>query len=623
MRCPSEFIGRRLCLSVHLAEPRSPHYPSPTAALFFPCIMPLQRPAYTGSERKLVVGIDIGTTFSGVSYCILEPGRIPEIKPVTHFPFQPSASSDSKVPSIVYYDLEGKARAFGAEAVDESVRDKAVDEQWEKAEWFKLHMRPPSVPLPATLTISAASLPPLPANKTVLEVFADFLRYLFNCLRMYIRDTYGAALWGLLEDDTQYVLTHPNGWLGEQQAALRRAVVAAGLISDTPGGHERVQFVTEGEASLSFCVLNGLAMSALNEGKGVIIIDAGGGTVDISAYRKAQGGENRDKYQEITRTACLMNGSVFVTRNAKEYGTAPQSDIDAIADCFDQSTKLKFRGEEFAYIRFGTLRDRDPSFEIKNGQLKLAGAVVARFFQPSIEAIVQAIQQQCSAASADITTVLLVGGFGASQWLFSELERRLIGIEVLRPSSRGNKAVSDGAVSFYLDHLVSSRVAKDTYGKATCDSYDALDPQHQARTSSLFMNAAGAMLVPNVFTAILQRGVSVSEEQEFRHSFLKTAASIGPLTTYSTDILRYRGDDEFPQWVDVDADNYSILCTVKADTSSLAQSLTPRFSASGMYYQLDFDIVLSFGLTELKAQIAWNENGVEKRSPAEIVYDEV
>ena len=39
-------------------------------------------PPHVG-ETKLVVAFDIGTTFSGVSYCILEQGQVPEVTGVT------------------------------------------------------------------------------------------------------------------------------------------------------------------------------------------------------------------------------------------------------------------------------------------------------------------------------------------------------------------------------------------------------------------------------------------------------------------------------------------------------------------------------------------------------------
>jgi hypothetical protein len=172
-------------------------------------------------------------------------------------------------------------RACGAEALQESVVEQAVQERWEKAEWsvppsftsesmwynfdlqpnrFKLHLRPST-----SLSILPLSLPPLPANKSALEVYADFLRYLFYCARLYITHLYsnGGALWISLEGDMEFVLTHPNGWEGEQQAKMRRATVMAGLIPGTYKGHQRVRFVTEGEASLHFCIMNGLATDPL------------------------------------------------------------------------------------------------------------------------------------------------------------------------------------------------------------------------------------------------------------------------------------------------------------------------------------------------------------------------
>ena len=43
--------------------------------------MPTRSP-YTGDAKKLVLGLDIGTTYSGISYAVLEPEEVPEIKGV-------------------------------------------------------------------------------------------------------------------------------------------------------------------------------------------------------------------------------------------------------------------------------------------------------------------------------------------------------------------------------------------------------------------------------------------------------------------------------------------------------------------------------------------------------------
>lgn len=44
---------------------------------------------------------------------------------------------------------------------------------------------------------------------------------------------------------------------------MRRAAVQASLIPDNDDGHGRIQFVTEGEASLHFCIQNGLTTDAM------------------------------------------------------------------------------------------------------------------------------------------------------------------------------------------------------------------------------------------------------------------------------------------------------------------------------------------------------------------------
>jgi len=129
-------------------------------------------------------------------------------------------------------------------------------------------------------------IPPLPLNKTVVEVFADFLAYLLECALRYIQDHHanGEELWASVKDQIYFVLSHPNGWEGSQQAKMRKAAVLAKLIPDTAPGRARLSFVTEGEASLHFSVKNGLPIGVMEAREGVVIVDAGGGTIDISSY---------------------------------------------------------------------------------------------------------------------------------------------------------------------------------------------------------------------------------------------------------------------------------------------------------------------------------------------------
>jgi len=145
----------------------------------------------------------------------------------------------------------------------------------------------------------ADRIPQLPLNKTAVEVFSDFLTYLLACASSYIQDTHanGGQLWASVKDQIYFVLSHPNGWEGAQQAEMRKAAVMAKLIPDTTAGHARLSFVTEGEASLHFSAQNGLSTSGMKEGEGVVIVDAGGGTIDISSYSKIVG--KKDGFEEV------------------------------------------------------------------------------------------------------------------------------------------------------------------------------------------------------------------------------------------------------------------------------------------------------------------------------------
>jgi len=92
----------------------------------------------------------------------------------------------------------------------------------------------------------------LPKEKTIVDVFADFMRYLYDSTEALFKSSEPNIKWDSITT-IELVLTHPNGWKGPQQGQLRTAAVKAGLIQDTPADHARVHFVSEGEASFNFC----------------------------------------------------------------------------------------------------------------------------------------------------------------------------------------------------------------------------------------------------------------------------------------------------------------------------------------------------------------------------------
>jgi hypothetical protein len=127
---------------------------------------------------------------------------------------------------------------------------------------FKLHLCPPNLRPP---DIENNTLPLLPPNKTVVDIYADMLCYLFKCAKAYIlsKSTGDSDSLTTLFGRCEIVLSHPNGWGGPQQAQMRAAAVLAGLISDNTEDQDRLQFVTEGEASLHFCISHASASDGI------------------------------------------------------------------------------------------------------------------------------------------------------------------------------------------------------------------------------------------------------------------------------------------------------------------------------------------------------------------------
>ncbi|KAL0573588.1 hypothetical protein V5O48_008365 [Marasmius crinis-equi] len=616
--------------------------------------MIIQRQPYSGQYRALVLAFDVGTTFSGISYSILDPGVVPEIQPVTRFPAQEHMGGDAKIPSIIYYDREGRVKAVGAEALQEHVKEEADRNGWFLSKWFKLHLKPKSS-VGGTGSQATKRIPSLPPSKSAEEVLADYLAYLFECAKEYIVQTIpDRSFWSFVQPHIEFVLSHPNGWEGAQQYSMRCAAIKAGLIPDTPEGRDRLTFVTEGEACLHFCIHNNLSVS---ECESVLIVDAGGGTIDLSTYTVHAAGTGSvpgiKRLEEIAAPQCLFSGSIFVTNNARRHvneklsGTEFYDSIDRIVEEFDKTAKLRFKSaNQPTYIRFGSINDNDPYLHIRNGQMVLPGTIVEQFFEPSLVSLVESIEKLIvDVVNQPIKSIFLVGGFSGSEWLFSKLEQyaRSFGIGLCRPRTNANKATADGAVSFYLDRLVSARMARWSYGIQCSVTFNANNVEHLIRADLATVAPSGERLISKRFSCILSKvsglliessywytvfieagaqNTRVSETQEFRAPFTKESYTRFGLHALPIKILSYRGTNVNPRWMDVEAGNYPVLCTVEADTQQIASALPAMMSSEGtQYFELKFDVVLLFGLTELKAQLSWRENGIEKRCPAEIIYD--
>ena len=174
---------------------------------------------------------------------------------------------------------------------------------------------------------------------------------------------------------------------------------------------------------------------------------------------------------------------------------------------------------------------------------------------------------------------MLVGGLAASDYVFQKVVALApANLNIMRPESHvfvqasehlietdkpgfsyRNKAVSDGAISFYLDHFVRARVSKLTYGTFFDIAYKPDLPDHRDRSSQAFVAASGDKLIRGAFDVILSKNTRVLETKVFRKSYWKERRSREDLSSSSVAIWCYRGLLDKPRWADVDASKYCLF----------------------------------------------------------------
>ena len=65
--------------------------------------------------------------------------------------------------------------------------------------------------------------------------------------------------------------------------------------------------------------------------------------------------------------------------------------------------------------------------------------------------------------------------------------------------------MSDGALSFYHDRFVHTRISKFTYGIFTSTDFDPAAPDHQQRLHNVFTNFEGDKLIRGSFSVVLPK----------------------------------------------------------------------------------------------------------------------
>ncbi|KAF4459287.1 Heat shock 70 kDa 12B [Fusarium albosuccineum] len=435
------------------------------------------------SAPTLVVGIDFGTTYSGVAWS--SSARKNKPKPVTNWKTLKNFNSDKeKVPSAIHYDEnseEGPAWGY-AVPLDENV-----------LRWFKLLIIDEK-DLPSKIRgspqINTARARLLQLNKTPTEAIGDYLRAVWKHSRESIVRSVGQRMFKISR--LHIIVTLPAIWPLYARIRMEEAMEVAGFCVPRPAGETTIDYISEPEAAALACLhetsegaelkacltlLLRVLISQLTSLR-LAIISSSVTPVDIITYTVLK--THPLTVRESVKGDGDLCGAMFLDESFRVIlkKLIPKD----ILEKMEHNDINKIMNDEWEHgIKPSVSKDSKP-WDIP---LPFAGTTNGRFHPAKISIKASVIRDMVySPQVAKIKVlvaeqirqfVILVGGFGRSTYLHECLEANLGGkIDILQDEGSGPwTAVVRGAVlhgqmrrgmSDSVAIAVESRICRYSYG---------------------------------------------------------------------------------------------------------------------------------------------------------------
>ncbi|THW57027.1 actin-like ATPase domain-containing protein [Aureobasidium pullulans] len=456
--------------------------------------------ALFGRQDRFVIGIDFGTTFSGVAFTYsLHPEAADEITVVKDWPGSNNISSE-KVPSELAY----VPTADDFEIVNPNSND-ALDILWglqlkpEQSRLRCLKLRlDPRQELPHYVSAQDLTDQLLKCGKTTEEAISDYLSLVFTHALGALVLRFGQQM--VSTTPIEVVLTVPAVWTDAAKDATLRVAKKAGM-------GDNLHMISEPEAAAIYALKSmEKETKILHAGDNFIVCDAGGGTIDeIRSLAPSS------LVESAPGTGALC-GSVFLnlrfedlvksrmgitafedlrTRRPKSWAIALRYFEDCVKKNFDPVTNNAKYDDSMFNVPLPGVQDNEDA-GIDCGFITLSTAEVAELFRPLVDNVIELVERQRKQLLESGKTakgVILVGGFGKSTYLFKCLKSRFADGEapptytqvvklaqsepdygtasqflVMQPVNAWTAVVRGAVLSSLQEKIVLSRKARRHYG---------------------------------------------------------------------------------------------------------------------------------------------------------------
>ncbi|XP_063731422.1 heat shock 70 kDa protein 12A isoform X3 [Eleginops maclovinus] len=518
--------------------------PSPAKSMGDPGITPLS-PSHTqqndtdqvpsGPSFVVVVAIDFGTTSSGYAYAFTKEPEC--IHTMRRWEGGDPGVSNQKTPTTILLTPDRKFHSFGYAARDfYHDLDPSESKQWLYLEKFKMKLHT-TANLSTDTDLHAANGKRVKA----LDIFAYALAFFKEQALKELSDQTGGDF---DNNDVRWVITVPAIWKMPAKQFMREAAYKSGLVSrenpeqliialepeaasiycrklrlhqmvdlganntqngcsptENVGGamtQAAKEHVRRNRQSRTFMVENviGELWAELEEGDRYVVVDCGGGTVDLTVHQiRLPEGHLKELYKasggpygsigidyEFEKLLCKIFGQDFIDQfkikrpaawvdlmiafESRKRAAAPERsnplNINLPFSFIDYYKK--FRGHSVEHA----LRKSNVDFVkwSSQGMLRMNPDAMNSLFKPTIDHIIQHLTELFEKPEvSDIKFLFLVGGFAESLLLQQAVQDMLQGrSRIIIPHDVG-LTILKGAVLFGLDpSIIKVRRSPLTYG---------------------------------------------------------------------------------------------------------------------------------------------------------------
>lgn len=445
-------------------------------------------------EDKLIVGVDFGTTFSGVAAAY--SATPDDVDIVKSWPGGNGITSDKCPTEIAYGSSKNKGEDGDKDDIRWGFQFKPEDS---RLRCIKLFLdRNQKLPHFVSPLDTAAQL--RKCGRTVMDAIADYLKKIYEHTMETMTRRYGEGF--MKSTKVEFVLTVPALWSDAAKNATLQAAERAGM-----GSRHELKLISEPEAAAVY-TLKTIQPSGLKLGEHYIVCDAGGGTVDLIAYKVTH--VNPLRIEESVVGIGGLCGSAFLNyrfedcvrqklgheRYKEMRDKKPKTWMMGLR-YFDEFVKRNFNETQHDEVNvpFPGLPD-DEEAGLESGFMVLTAEEVKIIFDPVISEVIDLIEGQVDAVRSQggsVSGIILVGGFGQSNYLYTRVKQHFntapppaysskptheaaqatqSSVEVLQPLHAWTAVVRGAVIRGIEGSLVETRRSRWHYGTSYATVFD-------------------------------------------------------------------------------------------------------------------------------------------------------